>query len=55
MLLRLLAEGCDVEGGALQTRFEEPFENLRLSNLLSQTKEKELGAEKAPDEIWLRK
>ena len=51
--LRLVLKSASWIGGELRTEFESPFENLRLSNQLSRTKQKEIGVEKSEDEIWL--
>ena len=39
--------------GQLRTEFEDPFENLRRSNRLSRTKQKENGAAVSESQDWL--
>ncbi len=51
--LRLILKSATWRHGELQTEFEQPFENLRRSNQLSNTKNKENGATNAEIGIWL--
>ncbi len=51
--LRLVLKSASWQGGQLQTELEEPFENLRRSNRLSQTNHKENGMKTAETELWL--
>ncbi len=50
--LRLILKSASWRHGELQTQFEEPFENLRLSNQLSRSKHGANGAGTAQDQIW---
>ena len=51
--LRLILKSAAWRHGELQTQFEEPFENLRRSNQLSQRKDSEIGDGTTRNEIWL--
>jgi len=51
--LRLILKSASWQRGELQTQFEEPFENLRRSNQLSETKYKGISAGSGLNEIWL--
>ena len=51
--LRLVLKSASWIGGELRTEFESPFENLRVSNRLSQTNQKEIEMKTSEDEIWL--
>jgi hypothetical protein len=51
--LRLVLHSVSWKHGELQTQFEEPFENLRRSNQLSRSKEKEMNVMINENEIWL--
>ena len=51
--LRLILKSATWREGELQTEFQQPFENLRRSNQLSNTKHKENGATNAEIDIWL--
>jgi hypothetical protein len=51
--LRLILKSATWRHGELQTEFEQPFENLRRSNQLSRTKQKENVTIIAESEIWL--
>ena len=51
--LRLVLKTASWKGGELQTQFEEPFETLRRSNQLSQTKGNEMGVESGDFQEWL--
>jgi site-specific DNA recombinase len=51
--LRLILKSATWRHGELQTEFQQPFENLRRSNQLSNTKHKENGATNAEIDIWL--
>jgi len=42
--LRLVLKSATWQQRQLQTEFEQPFENMRRSNRLSQTKHKENGS-----------
>jgi hypothetical protein len=53
--MRLVMKDATWRDGQLQTQFEEPFENLRRSNQLSQTKHEENGMRNAEIGIWLRR
>ena len=50
--LRLILKSASWRHGELQTQFEEPFENLRLSNRLSRSKHGANGAGTAQNQIW---
>jgi hypothetical protein len=52
--LRLILKSATWRQGELQTEFQQPFENLRRSNQLSNTKHKENGAPNAEIDTWLR-
>jgi hypothetical protein len=51
--LRLVLKSAAWRNGELQTQFEEPFENLRCSNQLSQRKDNEMGGDATRNQIWL--
>jgi hypothetical protein len=51
--LRLVLKSATWRHGELQTEFQQPFENLRRSNQLSNTKHKENGATNAEIDTWL--
>ena len=51
--LRLVLKSATWKHGELQTEFESPFEDLRLSNRLTVAKQKDLGAETPAQEDWL--
>jgi site-specific DNA recombinase len=51
--MRLVMKSATWRDGQLQTQFEEPFENLRRSNQLSQTKHEENGMRNAGIGVWL--
>jgi len=51
--LRVVLKSASWQHGRLQTEFEEPFENLRRSNQLSQTKQEENRMKTAEIENWL--
>ena len=53
--LRLILKSATWRQGRLQTEFEQPFENLRRSNQLSRTKQKENVPMIAEIENWLSK
>ena len=42
--LRLILKSATWQQGQLRTEFEQPFDNMRRSNQLSQTKHKENGS-----------
>jgi hypothetical protein len=52
-LLRLVLKSASWQHGQLSTEFEEPFESLRRSNQLSETKHRENGIANAQIENWL--
>jgi hypothetical protein len=51
--LRLILKSATWREGELQTEFQQPFENLRRSNQLSNTKHKENGTLNTEIDIWL--
>jgi site-specific DNA recombinase len=51
--LRLVLKSASWQHGQLQTEFEDPFENLRRSNQLSQTKHEDNRMQTAEIENWL--
>jgi DNA invertase Pin-like site-specific DNA recombinase len=52
-LLHLVLKSASWAHGQLQTEFENPFEALRCSNRLNQTKQKEIDMKVTDEEIWL--
>ena len=51
--LRLVLKSASWAHGQLRTEFENPFESLRRSNQLNQTKHEEKRMSTAENEIWL--